>query len=270
MYFANEEQNMGSIKGEQDVLKLVYPGRYVEIHKEPITAAEALKKYPRHSVTRPDVFEYPWILVRPESVLNIGRVFYIVPNLTIYKLIKAKGYSIQPSLQRNQSPQSYVQRQHIERSSSAGGTPKHNDHCQSHWKQFSDTCLEEASLLLQEQAGARFESLADMMTKYQSTYKEFKQMSVTDSVSDIESVRDEKYCFRKVSSSSKAAALKQNGGIGTQSLKQVTILKPCLRKHNSARKFLHLKVSFFLDTECEERKRKATESKAESPEIFTC
>ncbi|XVF72191.1 hypothetical protein PTKIN_Ptkin12aG0100000 [Pterospermum kingtungense] len=65
---------------------------YVEIRKEPITTAQVLKKNPRHSVTWLDVFEYPWIVVRPESVLNIKRVIYIVPNLTIYKLIKAKGY----------------------------------------------------------------------------------------------------------------------------------------------------------------------------------
>ena len=63
---------MGAIKGEEGVLNLVHPGRYVEILKEPITAAEVLNKNPRHSVTRPDVFEHPWLVVRPESVLNLG------------------------------------------------------------------------------------------------------------------------------------------------------------------------------------------------------
>ncbi|XWS47243.1 hypothetical protein CRYUN_Cryun14cG0136000 [Craigia yunnanensis] len=284
---------MGSVERQQGVLKLVHPGRHVEIHKEPITAAEVLKKNPRHSVTRPDVFEHPWIVVRPESVLNLGRVFYIVPNATIYKLIKAKGYSIQPSLQQNQSPKSYVHRKLLKqtspRKSSAGGTPKHQDHCQSDWQQFQSTCWEdhcqsdwqqfqstcweEASP--QEQAGgerfnrpSQFESLADMITKYQSTYKEFKQMSVTDSTPVIDSLDDKEYHFSEVSSS-KAAALKQDDALGIECKQQVSILKSCLSKHDSARKLLHLKVSFFLPTKCEERKRKVTKSRAESPSFFT-
>ncbi|KAF2321332.1 hypothetical protein GH714_039079 [Hevea brasiliensis] len=80
---------MGSIASEDGVLKLVHPRRYVEIHRQPVTAAEILKRYPRHSVTRPDVFEYPWVVVKPESVLNLGKVFFIVPNYTLYKLMKA-------------------------------------------------------------------------------------------------------------------------------------------------------------------------------------
>ena len=47
-----------------------------------------------------------------------------------------------------------------------------------------------------------------MITKYQITYKEFKQMSETDSTSNIESVDDKEYHFSEVSSST-AAALKQ-------------------------------------------------------------
>lgn len=276
-FLASEDQKMGGIEGEKGVLKLVHPGRYVEIRKEPITAAEVLKKNPRHSVTRPDVFEYPWIVVRPESVLNLGRVFYIVPNRKIYKLIKAKGYSIQPSIQQKQSPKSYVHRPLLEqtspRKSSPGTTPKHQNHCQSHWQQFQATCWEEASP--QEKAcgerfnsPSQFESLADMITKYQSTYREFKEMSVTDYTSDFESLDYKEYHFDEVSSS-KAAALKQDDALGTECKEQVNILKPCLRKHDSVRKQLHLKVSFFLPTKCEEQKRKVTES-TESPGFFTC
>ncbi|XVF32202.1 hypothetical protein REPUB_Repub17cG0061700 [Reevesia pubescens] len=209
---------MGGIEGKEGVLKLVHPGRYVEIHKEPLTAAHVLKKNPRHSVTRPDVFQ-------------------------------------------NQSSKSYEHRHLLEQTSpsksSAGGTPKHQDHCQSDWQQFEATCWEEASP--QEQAfgerfnrPSQFEPLADMITKYQSTYKEFKQMSVTDPTSDTV---DKEYHFSEVSSN-KAAASKQDDGLGTECKKQVTILKPCLRKQDSARKLLHRKVSFFLPTKGEERKRK--------------
>ncbi|KAL9677574.1 hypothetical protein QQ045_005807 [Rhodiola kirilowii] len=50
-------------KKQKGVLKLVHPGRHVEIHKQPITAAEVIKKNPRHSITRPEVFKFPWLVV---------------------------------------------------------------------------------------------------------------------------------------------------------------------------------------------------------------
>lgn len=111
---------MGAVSSEKSVLKLVHPGGYVEILREPIAAAEVIKKNPRHSVTRPDVFEYPWIVVKPESILNLGRVFYIVPNRTIYHLLKVKGSPNQNQslLLEGTSPlKSY-----------AGITPKHQEH----------------------------------------------------------------------------------------------------------------------------------------------
>ena len=73
-------------KEEQGLLKLVHPGGFVEVHKNPITAAAVMEKNPRHCVTRPDVFRYPWIVVRPEAVLSLGRVFFIVPFRTIHRL----------------------------------------------------------------------------------------------------------------------------------------------------------------------------------------
>ncbi|CAN4115812.1 unnamed protein product [Withania somnifera] len=81
---------MGISTREDGFLKLVHPGRRVEIHTEPIIAAEILKKYPRHCIARPDVFKFPWIVVRHEAVLIPGKVFYIVPKKTLYDLLKAK------------------------------------------------------------------------------------------------------------------------------------------------------------------------------------
>ncbi|KAK4344666.1 hypothetical protein RND71_034842 [Anisodus tanguticus] len=81
---------MGISTREEGLLKLVHPGRRVEVHTEPIIAAEVLKKYPRHCIARPDVFKFPWIVVRPEAVLLPGKVFYIVPTKTIYDLLQAK------------------------------------------------------------------------------------------------------------------------------------------------------------------------------------
>lgn len=93
---------MKSIKKERGVLKLVHPGRYIEIHREPIIALEVMRKNPRHSITRPDVFKHPWIVVKPESVLVPGSVFLIVPNHTIYNLLKVKEQNNNDSLSFHQ------------------------------------------------------------------------------------------------------------------------------------------------------------------------
>lgn len=127
---------MGALTREKGVLKLVHPGRYVEIHTQPITAAEVLKKNPRHSVTRTDVFECPWIVVKPEAVLVPGKVFLIVPNHTVYNLLKAKGHHWQPgSSGQMQSSERYVNQQGHTLSqlirSDAGTTPKYQNHNQS-------------------------------------------------------------------------------------------------------------------------------------------
>ncbi|OMP10372.1 hypothetical protein COLO4_04560 [Corchorus olitorius] len=262
---------MGAREAEKGVLKLVHPGRHVEIHKEPIVAAEVLKKNPRHSVTRPDVFEYPWIVVRPESLLNLGRVFYIVPNRTIYKLIKAKGFCIQPSLRQHLSTKNYELRHLVERTSpsnsSAGTTPKHKGHCQSHWQQFQATNWDKAS---PQDDSTHVVSFADMVTKYQSSYTEYKQVSVTDSMWDIESPGDKQYHVSEISSSKEAALRLNHDALGTECKQLVTILKPCLRKQDSARKLLQLKVTFFLPTKFEERKRKATDPGTEYTQFLTC
>ncbi|CAI0426623.1 unnamed protein product [Linum tenue] len=75
---------------EPGILKLVHPGCHVEIHKQPISASQVMKKNPRHSVARPDVFSNPWLVVRPDAILHPGRVFLIVPNSTLYQLLKSR------------------------------------------------------------------------------------------------------------------------------------------------------------------------------------
>ncbi|XP_011026476.1 PREDICTED: uncharacterized protein LOC105127066 [Populus euphratica] len=87
--FANcNPMKMGSFSWNRRFLKLVHPGGFVEIHKNPITAAEVMKKYPRHLVTRPDAFRFPWITICPESILKPGNVFFIVPCHTVYELLQ--------------------------------------------------------------------------------------------------------------------------------------------------------------------------------------
>ncbi|KAJ0988996.1 hypothetical protein J5N97_007352 [Dioscorea zingiberensis] len=48
-----------------------------------------MAKNPRHCVTRPDVFKFPWIVVRPESLLRPGNVYLIVPYRTIHRLVRS-------------------------------------------------------------------------------------------------------------------------------------------------------------------------------------
>ncbi|KAK7251334.1 hypothetical protein RIF29_34431 [Crotalaria pallida] len=63
----------------------------LEVHREPIRASEVMKRNPKHTLTRPDFFDFPWIVVNPDSVLFPGSVFLVVPNRKIYDLLKAKG-----------------------------------------------------------------------------------------------------------------------------------------------------------------------------------
>ncbi|RWR74353.1 hypothetical protein CKAN_00268000 [Cinnamomum micranthum f. kanehirae] len=84
---------MGASGKGESVLRLVHPGGFMEIHRRPVKASEVIEKNPRHCVTRPDVFKFPWIVVSPDSILEPGNVFYIVPNHTIYSLLQAHGSS---------------------------------------------------------------------------------------------------------------------------------------------------------------------------------
>ncbi|CAI0551718.1 unnamed protein product [Linum tenue] len=67
---------------------MVHPKGIVERLTRPTWASEVMKQYPRHCVTRPDVFKNPWIAVHPDSLLKLGCVFYVVPYLTINRLLK--------------------------------------------------------------------------------------------------------------------------------------------------------------------------------------
>ncbi|KAL4193058.1 hypothetical protein AMTRI_Chr06g197450 [Amborella trichopoda] len=79
---------MNRVRAEEGILKMVHPGGSVEIHTSSILASQIMNRNPRHLVTRPDVFKFPWIVVHPDTLLNPGHVFYIVPYRTIYRLLQ--------------------------------------------------------------------------------------------------------------------------------------------------------------------------------------
>nr|CAD1829355.1 unnamed protein product [Ananas comosus var. bracteatus] len=80
---------MGVAGRERGVLKLVHPGGFVEVHRRPMAAAEVIARNPRHSVADPRVFKNPRLVLRPDAQLNTSDVFYIVPNCTLYRLLRA-------------------------------------------------------------------------------------------------------------------------------------------------------------------------------------
>lgn len=68
------------------LLRIVHPGGRVEVHDRPVTAAEIMCRNPRCCVAHPFVFQQPWAVVEPDTVLMLGQKFYVVPISTIRKL----------------------------------------------------------------------------------------------------------------------------------------------------------------------------------------
>ncbi|CAK8535621.1 unnamed protein product [Lathyrus sativus] len=68
------------------LLRIVHPGGRVELHDRPVTAAEIMCRNPRCYVAHPFVFQQPWAVVEPDTVLMLGQKFYVVPISTIRKL----------------------------------------------------------------------------------------------------------------------------------------------------------------------------------------
>ncbi|KAJ4728488.1 Odorant receptor 33c like [Melia azedarach] len=218
---------MGGVTCEKGVLKLVHPGRYMEIRKEPVIAAEVMEKNPRHCITRPDVFKYPWIVVKPESVLNLGRVFYIVPNRTIYHLLKTRGSPDQLSRQTH-SP---FMKGTSPLKSYAGMTPKH---------------LKENNQFLDQLLQTAMDSWPQLTVKNNRTSLEYEESS-TDSIRSF-NARDFYHSYSSDSNMSWKFSEREDEYISwkiyetedkditkfdDQNSKQVTISKSCLRKERS-------------------------------------
>ncbi|KAF4370294.1 hypothetical protein G4B88_012978 [Cannabis sativa] len=97
---------MSEILGERGKVKLVHPGRFVEVLKDPITVAEVMRRNPRHLITRPDIFKYPWVVLKPDLILPPGKVFLLVPNRTVYNLIKSGNHRVQQTASFSSSSES--------------------------------------------------------------------------------------------------------------------------------------------------------------------
>ncbi|KAG8388245.1 hypothetical protein BUALT_Bualt02G0105700 [Buddleja alternifolia] len=67
-------------------VKIVHPGGHVELHDRPILARELLNRNPKCCVAHPNVFQQPYAIVSPETLLMLGQKYYVVPLGTIRKL----------------------------------------------------------------------------------------------------------------------------------------------------------------------------------------
>ncbi|KAM3683878.1 hypothetical protein ACJW30_12G179400 [Castanea mollissima] len=228
---------MGAITREKGVLKLVHRGRYVEMLTQPITAAEVMRRNPRHLVTRPDVFEFPYIMVKPEAVLVPGKVFFIVPNRTIYHLLKAKK-----GLNHDVN-----HKHHSSIKSNAGSTPKYNLGFKPQFRNTSWDEPREHDYYYYEKKRKKQSPLQccprpQMIEKYKRSPTKFRQIILEDSTTEF---RHTYYTSNQISVKlPKTENPDPLSECGTS--RQVTMLKPCLRKPDSHRKFLHLRVTFNL------------------------
>ncbi|CAK9163453.1 unnamed protein product [Ilex paraguariensis] len=243
---------MGISSRERDVLKLVRPGRQLEIHRDSITAAEVMRKYPRHCITRPDVFKFPWIVVRPESVLVPGRVFYIVPYRTIYHLLKARGQCNKPCSRQNQSPKNHSHHCFPKRPPPLNS--RHPHHHEQRLRKPVERTHQEAVASSQEEDSddsshsKRFymKSWPKPIIKKRNTLQEFDQESEFDSSVDCRSFNSEDYYSDGRNISSALPNIRHGYLQQHKSSTQEVKLKSCLRKQDSVRKSLNLRVTFGL------------------------
>ncbi|KAB2636555.1 hypothetical protein D8674_027089 [Pyrus ussuriensis x Pyrus communis] len=252
---------MGSVAREEGVLKLVRPGRRLEVHKKPVTAEEVMRRYPRHSITRPDIFEFPWIVVKPEAVLIPGKVFFIVPNRTIYQLLKARehGYQPPPLIEHKQSVKAHGHHQVYEHSSPpkeyAGMTPKHHEQRRRLKLRFF-ACATVSPSLSDEEADSDRRLQTDIKVELSSTNKKTRGESEHKPL--IHS-RNETRRHRKYDDGNNDITVK----LADLNIRESTLLKSCIRKPESARKSLRLKVNFTVPNKEEERQREATGSRVQ-------
>lgn len=81
-----------------NLLRIVYPGGQVELHDRPVTAAAIMHRNPSCYVAYPFVFQQPWAIVAPDTVLMLGQKFYVVPINTVRKLqMLSPNRSLSPS-----------------------------------------------------------------------------------------------------------------------------------------------------------------------------
>lgn len=105
------------------LVKIVHPGGHVELHDQPVLAAEVMLRNPRCCVAYPHVFKQPWAIVAPDTTLMLGQKFYVVPISTVRKLQRLTlktSLATSPSSSASLSPSP-------DHDSTTGLTPNNNE-----------------------------------------------------------------------------------------------------------------------------------------------
>ncbi|KAI3746078.1 hypothetical protein L6452_08499 [Arctium lappa] len=238
---------MGKVRKEIGVLKLVRAGGIVELYKHPIKAAQVMERYPRHCVTRPDVFKFPYIVVKPESVLKPGQVFFIVPHHTIHRLLQSKGYRCH----RQYIPDHY---EAVRKKTQEYGQPSMEPNLHRRLvRQASDKTLDDQMEEIDTSFFHQIIPVENFQNKKQINNHEQKVIPRARQVSDLSveenvangSFKDGDYDSDEacVAAASGCFPVKKKGGglvevsKGRDSRKATTTsLKPCLKMHQTSRK----------------------------------
>ncbi|KAI4354386.1 hypothetical protein L6164_003252 [Bauhinia variegata] len=235
---------MRGVKRENGVLKLVHPGRHIEIQRKPVTAAEVMSRNPRHCITRPDFFEFPWIVVKPESVLLPGSVFFIVPYHTVYNLLKARGHNRGHGREIKRAPPV---------SSCAHMNPKHQS-CKQHNQGKSRKFFPHAETLCMCDWYKRYrEESQDVLWPEVIDYRD-REKRIEEQSQEESSFETRLYDARdyQTDSTDIDEEFPKSTSLEFVCNKNIYKLKSSVRKPESPRRVLNLRVSFDLPMQNEE------------------
>lgn len=222
---------------DRGILKLVHPGRHVEIHKKPITASEIMRKNPRHCIARPDVFKKPWTVVRPESLLVPGDIYYIVPIRTIYELLKARDNNQCLHLSKEAHDHQDLSKQLASLNLCPGATPKHQHHVRGLMEVSrnyvpADVKDSVKSLIKASQVFSWPEvRILDNRRRHQEFNCKYSQV---------------RSLLNTRSSHPRRLLGTETGDLQIMKYEQINELKSCMGKQDSVRKLLNFKVSFLF------------------------
>lgn len=216
-------------------LKIVRPGGQVELFRDPIPAEEIMRRYPRYCITRPDFFDYPWIVVRPDSVLVPGEVFFLVPHHTVDKVMKENMHQFQQSLDRPFHPPAAEPSPHLRGMAPAGqrhnhkrSTADHHHHHSSRHDHHNHRSNQHEDRYHRRQTAYDHNQDSDN----RSMYKEMFYESWVEMRRRLEQLQQER----------EDSPLESRRP--SHEVVVVQRAEPCLRKEGSGRKKLDLKVSF--------------------------
>ncbi|KAG5252188.1 Phototropic-responsive NPH3 family protein [Salix suchowensis] len=249
---------MGIVEEEDGVLKLVHPG----------AAAQVLENNPRHSITRLDVFEYPWIVVKViRHFVSVAISFIDWNEMFQFRSVlrfKPNNRWFKQSLPITSCMGTAFQEQDCDKrirnppGKSAGMSP--NQHQSLPITSWIVTSFQEQDCDKRDTKPAKVESWAKFISS--TNHRKIQQVRLDLQImkSIVLSKRAPRRDFPR----------KNHSGLDYNCMEEVINLRPCLRKQDSARKLFQLKVSFNLPVKDEEQRRAVHKTRAEVSGNCSC